>query len=191
MSLKKGQSSPKKGHSLQNSFPVSGRLCPLMLWNVWDRYFRKQQRCLKSTKMKQPSISRITETDWTGAGIPTADSSDELMKICTKILSRLSLREEKSEQISATPRANICRHKTKNCSFSFPPTPLLSFQLLSDLFWWKRLTVQLPQYHGSALLKREAGKIPSSGVIPPCKQTLSTSSEAGLFPPGKVIKRAQ
>lgn len=41
---------------------------------------------MKSTKMKQPGISRITEADWTGAGIPRADSSGELMKICTKIL---------------------------------------------------------------------------------------------------------
>lgn len=61
--------------------------------------------------MKQPGISRITETDWTGADVPTADGSEELMKIfCTKILSRLSLREEKSEQISETPRTNIRRH---------------------------------------------------------------------------------
>lgn len=136
---KRDSQAQKRAAHFKISFPVSGRLCSLMLWNVWDRYFKEQKRCVNSTKMKQAGISRITETDWTGAGIPTAQ--EELMKICTKILSRLSLREEKSEQISETPRTNICRHKTKNCSFSFPPTPLLSFQLLGDVFWWKRLTV--------------------------------------------------
>lgn len=49
--------------------------------------------------MKQAGISRTTETDWTGAGTPRAESSEQLMKICAKILSRLSLGEEKSEQI--------------------------------------------------------------------------------------------
>lgn len=116
---KKEQSSPKKGtvkpkkraSHFKITVPVSGTPCSLMLWNVWDSYFRKQKRCLNCTKMKQPGISRITETDWTGADVPTADGSEELMKIfCTKILSRLSLREEKSEQISETPRTNIRRH---------------------------------------------------------------------------------
>jgi len=80
-----------------------------------------------------------------------------------------------------------CRHKTKNCCFSFPPIPALSFQSLSDRMWWGRLTEWLaspvpllnpPRVGGGW---RNPFLVSNSIRKSPYKQTLNTSSKAGFF----------